>query len=218
MNIIGLGTAACKVVNFFNTWPQYDVYCVDTANAGYKNFIHVQEQETHEAYEENFCSEDFKHINGPVVLFVAGSGAISGMCLRLLEALSENELTVFYIKPDISSLPQQSKTHHKITFGVLQQYARSNMLSRLIVVDNKNVEDVLGEVSIVNYWNNINGAIANTYHMINFFENTEPLLTNFGRIGKTSKLATFSVVNFDTFKEKLLYNIEKPRFKRYFLE
>ena len=185
MNIIGLGTAACKIANVFNTWPQYNVCCVDTENAGYKNFIQIEEQETHEEYEKNFSAKDFEHIAGPVILFVAGSGAISGMCLRVLQALRSNDLTVFYIKPDINSIPQESKTLHKITFGVLQQYARSNMLTRLFVIDNKNVEGILGDISIVDYWSNINGAIANTYHMINFFENTEPLLTNFGKIGTT---------------------------------
>lgn len=218
MNIIGLGNAGCQVANNFNEWPQYNnIFCIDTEDKGYKKFIPVKEQTTHEDYEKYFKNLKIKKLTGPTTLFLSGAGAISGMCLRLLETLKNNkQVTIFYIKPDLASLPKQHNIHHKITFGVLQQYVRSDVFARMYVVDNKNVEALLEDISISDYWKNINHAISNTYHMINFFENTEPLLSTFSPIGKTSKIASFSVVNFETFNEKSFYDLDKPRFKRYF--
>ena len=86
----------------------------------------------------------------------------------------------------------------------------------MYIVDNKKIEDVLEDLSIENYWDDINHVISSTYHMINVFKNTEALLTNFSPIIKTAKIATFGVVNFDTKKEKLFYDLKMARNKRYF--
>ena len=216
MNIIGLGQAGCNVAENFNAWPQYSVLCVDVEDRGYKNFVKADEQKTHEDYENSFEEFKTRDTQGPTTLFVCGTGNISGMSLCLLESLKNDELTIFYIKPDMASLPKEHATRHKITFGILQQYARSNMFSKMFVVENKNIESMLEDISIVDYWKNINQVISDTYHMIKYFENTEPLLSTFSHVGKTSKIATFSVVNFDTLKEKAFYDLDKPRHKRYF--
>jgi len=217
MNIIGLGNAGCQVANSFNEWPQYNVHCIDVEDKEYKNFISVKEQSTHEEYEQNFKNLKMKKLVGPTTIFLCGAGAISGMCLRLLQLLKNNkQVTLFYIKPDFDSLSKQQSTRHKITFGVLQQYVRSDAIARMYVVDNKSIETLVEDISIADYWKNINYAVSNTYHMINFFENTEPLLSTFSPVSKTSKIASFSVVNFDTFNEKPFYQLDKPRFRRYF--
>tara|TARA_R110000824_G_scaffold103901_1_gene246654 strand:- start:12 stop:845 length:834 start_codon:yes stop_codon:yes gene_type:complete len=216
VNIVGLGKAGCQIADNFNEWPQYEVFCVDTENRGYKNFIQIKEQKAHEDYEDSFKDFSVKGINGPTTLFVCGSGNISGMSLRLLEQVKDSELTIFYIKPDVDSLSKEHAMRHKVTFGVLQQYARSSVFSKMFIVDNKSVESILENISIADYWKNINHAISSTYNMIKYFENTEPLLSTFSHIGKTSRIATFSVVNFDTLSEKSFYKLQKPRFKRYF--
>ena len=216
MNIVGLGNAGCQVANNFSQWPQYDVFCIDTENKGYTKFFKVEERNNHEEYEKSFDVSLLPAITGPTAVFISGGGKISGMSLRLLERLKDEEVTLFYIKPDLETSNKQTQLRHKITFGVLQQYARSNVVTRMYIVENKNVEALLDNISITDYWKNINYAISNTYHMINYFNNTEPLLSTFSAIGETSRIATFSVVNFDSLKEKTFYNLDKPRFKRYF--
>ena len=52
--------------------------------------------------------------------------------------------------------------------------------------------------------------------MINVFENTEPLLTSSSGAKKTVKIGTFGVVNFETGKEKLFYDLQYPRQRKYF--
>lgn len=216
MNIIGLGRAGCQVADTFNKWSQYNTLCIDVENKEYNNFMKIERQNTHEDYEKNFVSLELDLPAEPTTLFVCGAGAISGLSLRILESIQDKHPKIFYIKPDVSTLSSLSKTRHKVTFGVLQQYARSNLLENMYVADNKSVESMLENISIVDYWKDINNVISGTYHMINFFENTEPLLSSHASIGKTSKIATFTVVNYDTFKERAFYNLVKPRFKKYF--
>ena len=75
------------------------------------------------------------------------------------------------------------------------------------------VESALEKISISSYWQDINNVIISTYHMLNVFENTEPILSTFSDPGVTSKIATLGVVNYKTLNEKLFYDLEKPRLK-----
>ena len=52
--------------------------------------------------------------------------------------------------------------------------------------------------------------------MINVFKNNEPMLTTSPEKHATSKIGTFGVVNYDTNKEKLFYDLQQPRTKNYF--
>ena len=224
MNIVGLGNAGCQITSKFENLPQYNTFCIDTQNKGYSTYIEVQSQNSHEDYEKNYQELNLKNVTVPTTLILCGSGDISGVVLRLLEQIKNNELeqvknneiTVLYVKPDMRTLPKEAAMKHRVTFGVLQQYARSNLLNRLYVIDNQVVEEVLEQVSIAEYWNDMNNIIFSTFNMLNVFENTEPLLTTFSNINKTSRIATLGVVSFGDFKEKLFYDLQKPRVKKYF--
>ena len=52
--------------------------------------------------------------------------------------------------------------------------------------------------------------------MINVFENTEPLLANSSPKAAPVRIGTFGVVNYQSNKEKLFYDLEYVRFKKYF--
>jgi len=219
MNIIGLGKAGCKIAQSFEQYTQYTTYCIDTKNSygEIKNFIKVKEQPKHEDYEKNYKPlKKLKEISGETTLILAGSGNISGAVLRILEQLREEKITVLYIKPDMSTVSEEAIVKEKIVFGILQQYARSNLIQRLYIVSNVRLEAVLGTVSIVDYWDNINKVVANTYHMLNVFENTEPLLSSLSEPRQTNRIATLGVVAFANLDEKMFYDLQKPRLKKYF--
>ena len=78
------------------------------------------------------------------------------------------------------------------------------------------MEAVVENVSIKNYWDEINNIISSTYHMINVFKNTEPLLANSSATRPSARIGTFGVVNFETGNEKLFYDLQYPRHKEYF--
>jgi len=217
MNILGLGTAGCKIAKKLDNHPQYNAFFVDVQNnGGYKNFLKIEEQSTHEDYESNYKSINLQDIVGETTLVTAGTGKITGLLLRLLEQLKNHKLTVLYIKPDMSTASEDAVLREKIVFGILQQYVRSSLLSRLYIVSNIATEAILEKVSVVNYWDDINEVISSTFHMLNVFENTEPLLSTFTDVKKTNQIATLGVVSYKNLDEKIFYDLQKPRLKKYF--
>ena len=216
MNVIGLGGAGCRLAKHFEIYPQYKTFFIDTDKEGRENFFKVERQETHEDYEAAYKQINTQRIVGETTLVTTGSGNISGILLRLLEQLKGHKLSVLYIRPDMSTATEDVVSRESMVFGVLQEYARSNLLSRLFVVSNAVAESVLDKVSIVDYWKNINTIISSTYHMLNVFDNTEPLLSTLADPKETSRIATFGVVAFNNLDEKIFYDLQKPRLKKYF--
>jgi|TARA_R110000851_G_scaffold187666_2_gene337549 hypothetical protein len=217
MNILGLGTAGCKIAKKLDNYSQYNAFFIDVRNDGeYKNFFKIEEQSTHEDYESNYKPINLQDIVGETTLVTAGSGKITGLLLRLMEQLKNDKLTVLYIKPDMSTASEDAILREKVVFGILQQYVRSSLLSRLYIISNIATEAVLEKVSVVNYWDDINDVISSTFHMLNVFENTEPLLSTFTDVKKTNQIATLGVVGYKNLDEKIFYDLQKPRLKKYF--
>lgn len=217
MNIIGVGQPGCRVTKQFEKFPQYKLFFIDTKKQeGYKNFYKVTQRPDHEEYEEKYKRFNFKSVKGDVTIVISGAGRISGILLRLLEQFKNENLKVLYIKPDMRTADPKMIKREKTVFGILQQYARSNLLSNLYVVSNPNVEAVFDSVNISTYWDDINNVISSTYHMINVFENTEPILSTIPEVSKTNKIVTLGAVSYENLDEKLFYNLEKTRVKKYF--
>ena len=216
MNLVGIGAAGCRIVDSFSVYPQYKRYYVDSDASNRENFFYIRPQASHEEYEAQYESLDFSHVSGNVTVVLAGCGKISGVSLKLLQDLSHCDVTLLYIKADLVSADETAVTREKIVFGVLQEYVRSGLLDRMYIVKNSLVESVLGSVSIANYWQEINQVISSTYHMVNVFENTEPLLSTVTDDKDTIKICTMGVVAFSSFDEKTFYDLENARSKKYF--
>ena len=216
MNIIGLGKAGCQIAKNFEIYKQYSIFCIDTENAGYPTFLPVKVQNSHEDYEKNYKTLNLGKCKGKTTLILSGGGKISGCALRLLEQLQQCTVDIIYVKPDELVMTEITQARDNVVFGVLQEYSRSNKINKFFIVSNKCIESITGGVSIKNYWEEINSVISSTYHMINVFQNTEPLLATSVAMKPTVKIGTFGVVNFETESEKLFYDLQHPRLKKYF--
>jgi hypothetical protein len=216
MNIIGIGQAGCKIAEKLENYTQYKKFYIDVENNGYTNFYAVKHQNSHQDYEKNYKKINIKACKGETTIILSGAGDISGCVLRLLEQLKGNTISIIYIKPDESPLSESQNTKDRVVSQVLQQYARSGKLKRLYLISNKMIEEVVGDLSIKNYWEQINNVIASTFHMANVFANTEPLLKNLATVPETARISTFGVVNYKTGSEKLFYDLKFPRSKSYF--
>jgi hypothetical protein len=215
MNIIGLGKAGCQVAKKFENYGQYKVFCIDTNNKGYSTFLPVRVENSHEDYEKNYKKLTLDGCRGRTTL-VLSAGKISGCVLRVLEQLRDQPLEIIYIKPDESAMTEATESRSRIVLGVLQEYVRSNKLEKIYIISNKKVESIAQNISIKNYWDEINNIISSTYHMLNVFKNTEPLLTNSLDSKETVRIGTFGVINFETGKERLFYDLQFPRLRKYF--
>ena len=218
MNVVGIGSAGCKISNYLSKYDVYNTFQIDTQDEGYKNFIQIPAYSGHEEYENHYTDIDLGKIDDPTTFILSGAGSISGIILRLMQQASEApEINILYIKPRTSEMSSLQNTRHKICNQVLQQYARSNMIKTMIMIDNEKVESIISDIELDNYWEPINMLIAESFHMINVLKNTEPLLKSSNMVPQTAKISTFSVVDFESNKEEVLYDLQYPRAKSFYL-
>ena len=213
MNIVGLGNAGCQIAKNFQNYEQYKVFCIDVEDKGYSTFLPLEYQNSHEDYEKNYKTLDLEECAGETTFIVCGTGNVSGCSLRVLEQLADLAVTIIYIKPDAAELSNEQKLKDKVTFNVIQHYTRSTLFEDMYIVSNSKVESALDTILIKTYWKDINNIISSTYHMLNVFKNTEPLLSP---KPATARIGTLGFVNYETNKEKLFYDIQFPRSKNYF--
>jgi len=212
MNVIGLGRAGCAIADRFSKFPQYQIYKFDVGVKG-ENCFHITKRSTHEEYEKNFPSlkRKLKGIKGETLFILSGAGDISGGALRLLAQLENVKVSVLYIEPDLSLLSEVEQTQEKIVKNVFQEYARSGRFERIYLVSNQAIEECVGEVPIIEYYETLNQAIVNTFHMSSVFANTEPILGTFSQPAEIARISTIGVVDVEKNEEKWFYPLRSPR-------
>jgi len=220
VNVIGLGSAGCRVAQLFEAYPQYTVYKIDTRFPGKDadKKCHVLEEQSHpEQYEEAVPSlkKFFKSVKKEVLFITCGSGLISGASLAVLQQLQHCKTTILYIKPDISLLGQINVLQEKVVHGVLQEYARSGVFDSIYTVDNTLIEEIVDTVSVAEYYQKLNELITSTLHMINVFDHASPEISTFSALPETSRLRTVGLVSVDG-EEKPFFSINNVTEKRYY--
>ena len=175
-------------------------------------------KKNHEDYDENFPNlrRKLKFTNKNVFVVVAGAGTISGGILRLLEQLNRNNLTVIYIEGDTAIMSEVQKKQEKIVSNVLQEYARAGSIESVILVSNSAIEQSIGDMSIIGYYDTLNQAIVNTVHMMNVFKHSEPVIGNFIQPAEICRISTVGVVDIEPedeseYQEKWFYPLTGAR-------
>ena len=210
MNIIGLGQAGCNLARKFAKYPQYNAYTIDVTDDA---DIKIDEHSTHEEYDQSFpkISEKLKLNEDGCLVIVCGAGKISGGILNLLELVSGKKTSVLYIQPDLALLSEIQKTQEKIVKNVLQEYARSGLLERIYLIDNNLLQKGIGEVPILGYFDVLNQALVNTFHMINVFKHSKPVIGNFIEPSPLVRIATIGVMELEKSEEKWFFDLQNPR-------
>jgi len=198
MNVVGLGRCGCNIAKCFEQYPQYNVYHINTEKIDSKNFFLLKKQDSHEEYEKNYSnlSKFFKKIKDEVFFIVGGSGTISGATLSVLEDLKHCKITVVYVKPETDLLSENKTLQEKVVYNVLQQYARSGLLKVMYVFSNPIIEEMIPDITIYNRFEKINKLISSSLHMMNVFNNTEPVtatITDFSEIARIGSAGSFDV-------------------------
>ena len=233
MNIIGLGKAGCNIADAFAKYPQYNIYKIDVGAESDFDFIgqyedaevkvrayNVKKQKGPEEYEVNTPSLDafFGNIEGDTYFIIGGSGDVSAMSLRIMEQIKDKcKIDVLYVKPDTFMLNHTEAMHEKVTYNVLQHYARSSAINAMLVVSNPHLENILGEVPIIGYYEKLNELLVSTLHMINVFKNSDPVMGGLTFIGgdSTKRIYTVGIFDIENNEEKLFFPLDKVRDRGY---
>jgi|TARA_R110000824_G_scaffold50094_2_gene140211 hypothetical protein len=216
--IIGLGKAGCAIADRFSQYPQYEVYKMDVGFKRTPRTYGLKSAGNPEQQEESLGSlkRFFKDVRGDVLFVVGGSGIVSGASLRILEQISKCKLHILYIYADPELLGETARMQQRVTFNVFQEYARSARFESIILIENSRLEDMLGDVPIIGFYEKLNELIVPTIHMVNVLRRGESIMDNISPSHDISRIISYGLVNFDTGEENLFFNLDNVREKVYY--
>tara|TARA_Y100000310_G_scaffold30201_1_gene28741 strand:+ start:2551 stop:3411 length:861 start_codon:yes stop_codon:yes gene_type:complete len=215
--VVGLGSAGCNIADAFAKYPQYKTYKIDVGLTG-QNCFNFPPVSSHKECEDKCppMEDFFKDVAGEVLFVVGGSGTISGASLKILHHLQRCRINILYIQPDSDLLSETRRLQERLVFGILQEYARSAVFEKIYLISNLQLEEILGEVPVTNYYDRLNELIVSTVHMLNIFQNIPPVVSTFSQILESARIATFGVFDVDSGKEKYFFPLDIIREKRYY--
>lgn len=213
MNILGLGKGGCAIADLFSHYPEYKVYKADTGLKG-KNCFNIPLCKTIEQYEEKL--PDFKpltKLKGETMFIICGGGNISGASLKLLEQIKHTDITVLYVRPDQNLISAEIATKDRVVFNILQEFTRSGLFKKMLLVSNSQVENLLGGLSVLEYYDNLNKVIVSTIHMVNYLLTAKNVFGKMTAERDVDRIFTVGILNLEEGIENYLYNLSTPRQK-----
>jgi hypothetical protein len=103
-----------------------------------------------------------------------------------------------------------------VVYNVIQQYARSAVFKQLIIIQNSQIEQLLGGLTLKDYYARINDFIFYITHSINCFDNSDAVVYNFTNFSEAARIETYVIMDFDTGIETPLFFLDNVREKRYY--
>ena len=140
----------------------------------------------------------------------------SGASLKILEQIKKCRLHVLYIYGDPDLLGETAQMQQRVTFNVFQEYARSGVLENVILIDNCRLEEMLGDVPIIGFYDKLNDLVVPTMHMINVLRHSESVMDNISASHDISRIVSYGLVDFETGEEKMFFNLANVREKVYY--
>ena len=218
--VIGLGQAGCNLAEQLKKYPQYKIIKLDEGLRKTNGSFGLKRQASPELYENNLPKGIIKYLQEgvmPETLFITSCGKVSGASLSILSKIKDHtNITVMYIVPQQTDLVGDKKLQNNLLFNVFQEYARSGLFKRVYLLDNQNVSDIMGPVPIMKRWDTMNKLIISTYHMINVFDHTQPVLTTTTNRINTARISTFGLLDSEKNQEKPFFSVDFSREKNYY--
>ena len=216
--IIGLGKAGCAIADRFAQYPQYEVYKMDVGLKRSPRTYGLKIAGSPEEHEDGLGSlkRFFKDVKGHVLFIVGGSGAISGASLRILEQVKQCNLHILYIYADPDLLGETARMQQRLTLNVLQEYSRSTVFEEVILIDNMRLEEILGDLPIIGFYEKLNELLVPTIHMVNVLSHSESIMGNISAPHPVSRMVSYGLVDFETGAENLFFNLDNVREKVYY--
>lgn len=220
ISIVGIGNTASSIAEKFQSVPQYNVYCLNSnVDKNTDREFRLEKYENPEEYEQNIpdLSKFFAEINNRVQVFITGASLSSSYSLGILEQLKDKQVDVFYIKPDTELLAGIPLLIENAVFGILQEYARSGLVSTFTVFSNENIERIHATINLKSYYDTLNETIYSSVHYLNYFEHTEPHIGNISKPNDISRIRTVGMLEMKKLSEMWLYDLDMERELCYYI-
>jgi len=220
ISIIGIGTGASKIASNFASVSNYEVYQLnDKVEKNTEAEFRIDSYSTPEEYENNIpdLSNFFADIRTRVQVFVVGSTMSSNYVLGILQQIRDKEIDLFYIQPDVELPSDVPKVLESLTFGILQEYARSGAFRTITLLSNLNLEKVLGDLPIKTYYEELNKSVFSTVHHLNYFEFSDPEIGQVAKPSEINRIRTIALLNMKDLEEKWLFDLDPAREMCYYM-
>jgi len=218
-NIIGLGETGTAIANEFKKYPPYTVYNITVGSKRtYGKKTYIKEQKTAEKYEEACPSlkSFLKGVKDDVLFVVDGAELVSAASLRILSHVKRCNITILYVRSESKLLSREEKLNEATVRGVLQEYARSAVFEKIILVDVPIIANTLSGLTVKNYHSKIREAVASTLHMVEVFSRSKPALGSEKSPHPAARLVTIGHMDMKTGKENLFFPLDYPRERCYY--
>jgi hypothetical protein len=209
--VIGVGGVGCKVAKCFSAYEQYNILCVDDDPTGWKDQVLVPKQKRPEDYEESFkglTKAKKDKIKDNVVVVLSGASIVSSISLRLLHQLRDKSITVLCIRPEKDLMDVTKSAQEKVIFSVLQEYTRSGLFERIYLTSNSEIDKLVEDASIKEYYPAINKMIVSVFHMIMVFDHQEAVVSNFSEINEARRVCTLGILNIEDGSETKFFSCD----------
>jgi len=101
-----------------------------------------------------------------------------------------------------------AKLQDRVAFNVLQEYTRSGVFKNIFIISMPAIENVLGDMPIVDYNKNIYKVIYNAFSGIIKFQKDDAIIDNFSQPKEISRIVTFGVYELENDVEKMFYPLD----------
>jgi hypothetical protein len=193
--VIGLGKLGCAIAEELTAYPEYRVYKID-ASIGDRASLALGHCITMDQYESNLDQEEVAiylraiKSQDSVLLIAEGGDPILGAALGILQTVKNATINLLYICPEREMLTDTQKRDDKISFNVLQEYARSGMFDKIYLVSAPLIERLMGEVAIQKYEKQFSYFVSYAVAMLNFFHHSPPIISSDGEVPIGCRVAT----------------------------
>ena len=220
ITIFGIGTAGKNVANLFREHKNYNIFNFTTQEES-EDEAHIQLElgSTPEQCEDLIpdLSQHKSVISEHIQVILCGSSFSANYALGILEQVRDKKIEIFYIKPDTELLAGQNKLQENAVFGILQEYTRSGLFHNMTIISNTKVEEIIGNVPIINYFSTLNQTIYYVIHYMNYFANKKPLIGNLSNPSEVQRIRTFGMINPQNLSEKMFYELDMARDTSYYV-
>ena len=134
-----------------------------------------------------------------------------------MEQIKNRKVDVFYIKPDTELVVGERKLIENVTFGVLQEYARSGLFNSFTIFSNLEIEKTLGSVPIKGYHDTINNSIFSAVHYLNYFAHSEPEIGQVAKPAEINRIRSVGALDVKNLQEKWFFELDVERDLCYYL-
>lgn len=202
--VVGLGGVGCRVAKCFEQYPQYNILCVDDETTGHKDQVVVTKCRTPEEYEENFkvlTKAKKDKIKDNVVFVLSGVSMVASIALRFLHQIRTKNVTILYIRPEIELMDAIETAQEKVIFSVLQEYTRSGLFEKIYLTSNEQMDTLVEDASIKEYYPTMNKTIASVFHMMMVFDHQNAVVSNFSETNEARRVCTLGILNMENGSE-----------------